>query len=121
VGDGDQPWYVNAVAEVRTRLLPEPLFRELQAIEREAGRPERRASGGPRVLDLDLLLHDEQVLDTPDLVLPHPRMHLRRFVLEPLCEIAAGVLHPRTGRTVAEMLAALEDPARVERIGPPAP
>ena len=96
----------------------EDLFRELRAIEREAGRPERRLSGASRTLDLDLLLYDRRVLDTADLVVPHPRMWERRFVLEPLVEIAPRLLDPRSGRSAAGTLIALDDPARVEKLPP---
>ncbi len=116
VGDAAQPWYVNAVVRIGTELPVEDLFRELRAIEREAGRPERRLSGASRTLDLDLLLYDRLVLDTPDLVVPHPRMWERRFVLEPLVEIAPRLLDPRSGRSAAGTLVALDDPARVEKL-----
>jgi 2-amino-4-hydroxy-6-hydroxymethyldihydropteridine diphosphokinase len=116
VGDAGQPWYVNAVARVRTALPVEAFFRELQVLEQGAGRPENRRSGEPRTLDLDLLLFDTLVLDTPGLVLPHPRMWERRFVLEPLVEIAPRVREPRSGRPISDLLRALHDPARVEKL-----
>lgn len=120
LGDPAQPWFVNAVAEHWTRLEPHPLIRELQELERAAGRPEPRARWGPRVLDLDLLLYGDRVCRTPDLVLPHPGLARRRFVLEPLAELAPGVRDPRSGLTARELLAALDDPLAVEKLPHPA-
>ena len=85
--DSSGPDYLNAVARLHTRLAPRALLAELQSIERAAGR-ERPYRNAPRTLDLDLLLYDERVFDTSSLVLPHPRMHARAFVLAPLAEIA---------------------------------
>jgi 2-amino-4-hydroxy-6-hydroxymethyldihydropteridine diphosphokinase len=116
VGDSSQPWYINAVAELHTTWGVGSLFRRLRLLERAAGRPAIRASGGSRTLDLDLLLFDDLILWTRELVLPHPRLHERRFVLEPLAEIAPDALDPRTGLSVAELLAELTDPDRVERL-----
>ncbi len=122
LGLPDQPWYVNAVAEHDTPLEPLELLRALRELERCAGR--RRSKGtrwGPRELDLDLLLVGDRVLDTAELVLPHPGLAERRFVLEPLVELAPGVRDPRTGRTAAELLVALDDPLRVEKLPTAAP
>jgi 2-amino-4-hydroxy-6-hydroxymethyldihydropteridine diphosphokinase len=116
LGDPDQPWYVNAVCELRTELGPGALFERLQELERRAGRPARRARGAARVLDLDLLLYDDLSLDSGSLEIPHPRYHERRFVLDPLVELAPGVCDPRTGLTALELRDALDDPLRVERL-----
>ncbi len=107
---------MNAVAELETELEPEALLRELQRIEREAGRPAAHARWAPRVLDLDLLLYGERVLDTPELSIPHPELCARRFVLEPLLELAPGLGDPRSGAPLAGVLAALDDPLRVEKL-----
>ncbi len=105
-GPPGQPPYLNAAAELRTTLAPEPLLRALQAVEDAFGRT-REVRWGPRTLDLDLLLYGDRVIETPALTVPHPRMHERRFVLEPLCEIAPEAVHPVLGRTMREMLEGL--------------
>ena len=107
---------MNAVAEVQTRLPPLVLLRELQELERAAGRPAIRAHWAPRPLDLDLLLYGRRRVDLPGLQIPHPRMHERRFVLEPLAELAPGIPHPVLGRRISELLAGLDDRLRVEKL-----
>jgi 2-amino-4-hydroxy-6-hydroxymethyldihydropteridine diphosphokinase len=94
--DAGGPDFINAVAELRTSLLPLQLLRALQAIEQAAGR-ERPFRNAPRTLDLDLLFFGQRVLDTAALILPHPRLHLRAFVLQPLLELAPDLHHPTLG------------------------
>ena len=113
VGFADQPDFVNAVASLETSLKPVELLSQLQAIERNQGR-KRSFKNAPRSLDLDLLLVDQMTLDLPHLKVPHPRMHERAFVLEPLLEIAPAIAIPGL-RPVADCLSEIKD-QKVERI-----
>ena len=142
VGYADQPWFLNQVIEVRLssqtlsfETAPDTIkddpstiaflqagdfLESLLDIERDMGR-ERIIVNGPRVIDIDLLLLGEMILAETtglemaraEIIVPHPRMHLRRFVLEPLCEIAPDLIHPGTGKTISDLLAELNDPAIV--------
>jgi len=140
VGLADQPWFLNQVIETRilagltsehrpalgdpeaiATVQAEALLYELLKIEHEMGRA-RTIANGPRVIDIDLLLFGDKIIahskddeEWPfiDLTVPHPRMHLRRFVLEPLCEIAPEIVHPVLRTTCREMLASLDDDSRV--------
>ena len=114
---GDQPPFLNAVALVGTTLAPDALLRALLEIEDALGRT-RTVRFGPRTCDLDLLLYGRTVLDEPDLVLPHPRLAERRFVLEPLAELAPELELP-DGRRVADLLAAVADQGVRRLEGPP--
>ena len=106
-------WFVNGVVSVETALSPEKLLRELQRIEREMGRTRTGAPGEDRAIDLDLLFVGSQVLERPGFVLPHPRLHQRRFVLVPLCELAPDLRHPVLGITMRVLLERLDDPSPV--------
>jgi 2-amino-4-hydroxy-6-hydroxymethyldihydropteridine diphosphokinase len=106
-GYADQPRFLNAVAEVETHLVALDLLDELLAVEGMFGR--QRGAGpryGPRTIDLDLLLYGEEIIDEPGLTVPHPRLHERRFVLEPLAELDPALVVPGLGR-VTDLLAAL--------------
>jgi 2-amino-4-hydroxy-6-hydroxymethyldihydropteridine diphosphokinase len=108
VGFVAQPRFLNAALVLETALEPPELMRGLLAVERAMGR-ERVVAKGPRVIDLDLLLYDDVVMETGELVLPHPEMQERRFVLEPLAEIAPGMVHPVLGLTVGELFRVTAD------------
>ena len=112
VGKKDQHWFVNAVAALETCRSPRGLLDFLQTIEREMGR-ERREKWGPRIIDLDLLFYDDQVIQTEGLVIPHPRLHERRFVLAPLRDIAPDLRHPLLNKPISELLAELLEGEKV--------
>jgi len=103
----DRGWFLNAVIEAETELFPMQLLGRTQKIERELGRL-RLKPGGPRTIDIDILLYGHAVVHTPQLEIPHPRMTSRRFVLEPLAQLAPELRHPVLGRTVSEMLAEIQ-------------
>ena len=115
VPPSDQPWFINAAAAVKTGLDAFGLLALMQAIENRFGRV-RGERNAARVVDLDLLDHQGEQLETNALILPHPRLHLRRFVLEPLAEIAPGWRHPVLEMTAQQLLAALTDRQPVERL-----
>jgi 2-amino-4-hydroxy-6-hydroxymethyldihydropteridine diphosphokinase len=108
------PAFVNSVTSIETSVNVKELLKRLLDIECDFGRRRSSLHHESRTLDLDLLLYDDLVLSEPGLMVPHPRMHLRRFVLEPLAEIAPDVRHPLSGKTAREMLADL--PTAAERI-----
>ena len=113
----DQGWFLNCVVQAETDLVPSPLMNALLEIERTLGRS-RRVYRGPRTIDIDILLFGSLVVSLPDLEIPHPRMTERRFVLAPFAEIAAGVRHPLTEKTIGELLHETRDRSEVRRKGP---
>lgn len=105
-GPDDSPPFLNAAAELRTTLAAHPLLKRLLEIERALGRT-RRQKWEPRIIDLDLLLYGDQILSSQELIVPHPLMHERRFVLEPLAEIAPNIVHPTLQMSIAGLLQSL--------------
>ena len=113
VGIQEQDWFVNAVVEISTVLPADELLQALLAIERLMGR-QREVRQGPRIIDLDILLYGQQVIQSPDMIIPHPEFHKRRFVLIPFYEIAPYVIHPAFGVSIRGLLDRLEDDRKVE-------
>lgn len=104
VGGPPQEDFLNTVVEIDTTLSPHELLSTVKALEVQLGRTSSRERWGPRVIDLDILLYDDRVVQEPDLVIPHALMHTRRFVLEPLAQLAPDLLHPVLRKRVAELL-----------------
>jgi 2-amino-4-hydroxy-6-hydroxymethyldihydropteridine diphosphokinase len=120
VGELDQPNFLNAVAQLETALTARQLLWNLLLVERRLGRVRHVAQRyGPRTIDLDLVLFGDQVIDTPELTVPHPEYHKRAFVLVPLAEIEPKLVHPLLGLTAAELLARIDEPAAVRPMSRP--
>jgi 2-amino-4-hydroxy-6-hydroxymethyldihydropteridine diphosphokinase len=114
----DSPKFVNAVVGFTPRKdeTPESLLKKLRDLEKEFGRPSKKILNEPRPLDLDLIAFGNETRNLPELILPHPRAHLRKFVLQPLSEIAPELILPGQGKTVAELLAGLRGDETVMRL-----
>jgi 2-amino-4-hydroxy-6-hydroxymethyldihydropteridine diphosphokinase len=110
----DQAWFLNMALEAETELGALELLHALREIEAQMG-SQKLIAKGPRLIDMDILLYGDQVIDTPELQVPHPRMHLRRFVLEPLAEIAPDVRHPVSRLSATEMLVSTPDKSAVRK------
>jgi 2-amino-4-hydroxy-6-hydroxymethyldihydropteridine diphosphokinase len=114
----EQAWFLNCAAELETDLGPAELLESILAVERKMGRRRMREKG-PRTIDIDILLFGDTVVHQPGLIVPHPAMAARRFVLEPLSEIAPEVLHPVIGKTVRQLCEALPPGQIVRRVVAP--
>jgi 2-amino-4-hydroxy-6-hydroxymethyldihydropteridine diphosphokinase len=113
LGDA-KTWFVNSVIEIETEFDPEDLLKKLKAIEKAMGR--KRVKGkrwGSRIIDLDILLCNQEIVEKRSLKIPHPELHKRRFVLLPLAELAPQLIHPQLGQSVSGLLATLKDEKRV--------
>ena len=119
VGDASLPWFLNCVARIAGPPAPAELLRACLAVEQRCGRERRAGELTSRTLDLDVLLYDSRVVEQPDLRIPHPRLHERRFVLQPLAEIDPGLVHPAIGRSMADLLGDLPQDERVWLLAPP--
>jgi len=100
----DQAWFVNAVGRLETELDPFELLDYFKKIEAESGRDFSAPRFGPRIIDIDIIFFDNFIINTPELVIPHKRMHLRKFVLKPLSELDSDFVHPVLGETVSTLL-----------------
>jgi 2-amino-4-hydroxy-6-hydroxymethyldihydropteridine diphosphokinase len=117
-----QPWFLNCAVKLDTEKMPKQLLSGILDLEQEMGRRRRQEKAkGPRIIDVDILLFGSSIVDTKGLTVPHPAMHQRRFVLEPLAEIAADVRHPVFKRTVRELRDALPTGQTVKRLGASTP
>jgi len=105
----DQDWFVNYVVQIETALEPLKLLDAIHTIQKEAGRVQDKIRFGPRILDLDIILYDAITINTTKLIIPHPRMHKRRFVLQPLCDIDPVLIHPLRNMDMQSLLNALDD------------
>jgi len=113
IGITDQEWFINTVCEIKTRLSPYELLIKMKEIESNMGR-KRTVKWGPRIIDLDILFYGQEVIDDEELTIPHRELHKRRFVLEPLNEIAPYMIHPAFGISIRGLLDRLEDTAQVK-------
>lgn len=115
VGFSEQDWFINAVVEAQTSLSPADLLASLLRIEQKMGRV-RQGKWGPRLIDLDLLFYGNEIVETADLKIPHPEIPVRRFILAPMNDIASKYLHPVLKKTISELLSALPENPKVNKL-----
>jgi 2-amino-4-hydroxy-6-hydroxymethyldihydropteridine diphosphokinase len=109
----DQDWFVNAAVKIETKLSPRGLLEAIQEIQTRRGRKPNTVRFGPRALDLDIIFYDAVVMNAEGLKIPHPRMHKRRFVLQPICDIDPSIMHPILQKDMRTLLNELKDSAQV--------
>jgi len=114
-GYEEQNWFINLVLKIQTELSPRDLLRLTQEIEKNLGK-DTPFKWGPRTIDIDILLYEDEQISEPDLIIPHPLLHLRKFVLSPLVEIAPDLRHPVLGKTMRELLHVCPDQKEVRNI-----
>lgn len=105
----DQDWFINYVIKIETSLNPFELLNRLKSLQKDAGRPNDAIRFGPRILDLDIILFDDAVINSENLTIPHPRMHKRRFVLKPICDIDPEIIHPVFKKNMKYLLYNMND------------
>jgi len=105
----DQDWFINHVVKIETSLDPFELLNRLKSIQKDAGRIRDAIRFGPRILDMDIILFDDAVINSENLTIPHPRMHKRRFVLKPVCDIDSEIIHPVFKKNMKYLLESLDD------------
>ena len=105
----DQAWFINYVIKIETSLDPFELLNKLKSIQQDAGRLRDEIRFGPRILDLDIILFDDEVINSEKLIIPHPRMHKRRFVLKPVCDIDSEIIHPVLKKNMKYLLDSLHN------------
>lgn len=115
VGYKEQEWFVNCAVEIETDLNPQELILLCQTIESKLGR-KRKIKYGPRIIDLDILLYNNDIIDTTELKIPHPEMHKRSFVLKPLSDIAPDAVHPVLKKTIEKLLNNLTEESAINKI-----
>jgi len=120
-----EPWgfhseeqFLNMVVKVETELTPSELMEKILSIEALLGRKRKEKQYVSRIIDIDILLYEDQIIDAENLKIPHPLLHERKFVLEPLCEIEADLVHPVLGKTIKDMLEICQDNSKVQKTGP---
>lgn len=113
-GFNDENFFLNQSIIIKTTLTPETILKELMTIEEMMGRTRKEKRYASRIIDLDILFYDDMIIETPQLIIPHPLLHKRRFVLKPLAEIAPEMIHPVFKKTIHHLLAECDDKMKVE-------